>query len=110
GYRPFEGRRRVIIIEPADEMVAAAQNALLKNLEEPPPASAFILVTARPDALLPTVRSRCPRLRLAALNAHDIAGVLIQRHGYKQNEARAVAAVANGSLGRALEAESGVFA
>jgi DNA polymerase-3 subunit delta' len=65
-YRPFEGRRRVIIIDDADALVAAAQNALLKTLEEPPSTSVFILVTSRPDLLLPTVRSRCIRLRFAA--------------------------------------------
>src|SRR5688572_1659368 len=60
-YRPFEGRRRVVIIDEADALVSAAQNALLKTLEEPPSLSVFMLITARPDALLPTVRSRCPR-------------------------------------------------
>jgi DNA polymerase III subunit delta' len=63
GYRPFEGRRRVVIINEADAMAASPQNALLKVLEEPPPSSVFILVTARPDMLLPTVRSRCQHLR-----------------------------------------------
>ena len=42
GYKPFEGRRRVVIIDAADTMAAAAQNALLKILEEPPPSSVFI--------------------------------------------------------------------
>jgi len=50
-YRPFEGRRRVVIIDDADTIVAGAQNALLKTLEEPPPASVFILLTTRPDLL-----------------------------------------------------------
>ena len=63
GYRPFEARRRVVIIDEADAMLAAAQSALLKTLEEPPSASIFILVSSLPDSLLPTVRSRCPRLR-----------------------------------------------
>ena len=62
-YRPFEGRRRVVIIDKADALVPAAQNALLKTLEEPPSLSVFMLINARPDALLPTVRSRCPLLR-----------------------------------------------
>jgi DNA polymerase-3 subunit delta' len=60
-YRPFEGRRRAVIVDQADEMLDAAQNALLKTLEEPPPAE-LVLVTSRPDASS-TVRSRCPRLR-----------------------------------------------
>ena len=63
GYRPFEGRRRVVIVNEADAMAASPQNALLKMLEEPPPSSVFILITARPDMLLPTVRSRCQHLR-----------------------------------------------
>src|SRR5206468_1176722 len=56
-YRPFEGRRRVVIIVDADALVASAQNALLKTLEEPPPSSVFILVTSMPDQVLPTESS-----------------------------------------------------
>ena len=68
-YRPFEGRRRVVIVDEADAMLSEAQNALLKTLEEPPSASMFVLVTSRPDELLPTVRSRCQRLRFGRLVA-----------------------------------------
>jgi len=101
GYRPFEGRRRVVLIDEADALVPHAQNALLKTLEEPPPSSVFILVTSRPDMLLPTVRSRCPRLQFRPLPAADIAAALTAR-GRSEAEARAVAATADGSLGRAL--------
>src|SRR5215470_10981826 len=72
GFRPFEARRRVIVIDDADTMLAPAQSALLKVLEEPPPSSIFILVTTRPDMLLPTVQSRCPRLRFQAAGPEPI--------------------------------------
>jgi DNA polymerase-3 subunit delta' len=106
GYRPFEGRMRVVIVDQADALVAPAQNALLKTLEEPPTASMFILVTARPDALLPTVRSRCPRLRFGPLAPGDVAAALIAQ-GRSEAEARAVAATAEGSVGLALQASAG---
>lgn len=102
GYRPFEGRRRVVIIDPAEALIEAAQNALLKTLEEPPPASMFVLVSSMPDALLPTVLSRCPRLRFGELSAAEIATALMRDHGYDEAEARAAAADADGSIGRAL--------
>jgi DNA polymerase-3 subunit delta' len=106
GFRPFEARRRVVIIDEADALVDAAQNALLKTLEEPPSASIFILVSSMPDALLSTVRSRCPRLRFGPLTAGEVADILIRDHGYDESEARAAAADADGSVGRALSAES----
>src|SRR5207248_3646382 len=105
-YRPFEGKRRVVIVDEADALVGQAQNALLKTLEEPPPSSVFILVTSRPDVLLPTVRSRCPELRFRPLSPADIAAALIAR-GTPEAEAHAVAATANGSLGEALNAIAG---
>jgi len=105
-YRPFEGRRRVVIVDYADALTEDAQSALLKILEEPPSASAFLLVSPSPDTLLPTVRSRCPRLRFGPLAASEIADALVRDHGYDEAEARAVAADADGSLGRALDAEA----
>ena len=106
GYRPFEARRRVVIIDEADALVDAAQNALLKTLEEMPPASIFVLVSSLPDALLPTVRSRCPRLRFGPLSAAEVAQVLVRDHRYSESDARAAAADADGSVGRALAADS----
>jgi DNA polymerase-3 subunit delta' len=96
-YRPFEGRRRVTIIEQADALVIAAQNALLKTLEEPLPASVFMLVTSRPDMLLPTVRSRCAHLRFGRLQVAEVAEVLERSQSY-------------GSVRRALDLETDAFA
>jgi len=106
GYRPFEGRRRVVIIDEADALVPPAQNALLKTLEEMPSASVFVLVSSIPDALLPTVRSRCPRLRFGPLSAGEVAQALVRDHRYSDSDARAAASDADGSVGRALAADS----
>src|SRR5262245_9454207 len=105
-FRPFEGRRRVVVIDDADALVPAAQNALLKTLEEPPSASMFVLVSSIPDVLLPTVRSRCSRLRFGPLSPAEVTEVLRRDHGYSEQDARAVAVDAEGSVRRALESES----
>jgi DNA polymerase-3 subunit delta' len=103
GYRPFEGRRRVVIIDDADALVAQAQDAVLKTLEEPPSASVFVLVTDRPDVLMPTVLSRCQRLRFGPLAAADVADVLKRDRNMSDAEAHAAAAAADGSIGRAID-------
>ena len=87
-------------------MVGAAQNALLKTLEEPPSASVFILVSSMPDALLPTVLSRCSRLRFGPLTPAEVTEALMKHHKYSETDARASAIEAQGSVGRALEMES----
>jgi DNA polymerase-3 subunit delta' len=103
-YRPFEGRRRVVILDDADALEPQAQSALLKTLEEPPPASVFVLVSSKPDALLPTVLSRCRPLRLGELKAVEVAEVLTRDHKYSEANASAAASDAGGSVSRALEA------
>ncbi len=102
GYRPFEGKRRVVLIREADTLEHAAQNALLKSLEEPPPCTMFILTTAVPGALLPTVRSRCMRLRFGRLTAAEVAAVLVRDHDRSEAQARDTAPLADGSIGQAL--------
>jgi DNA polymerase-3 subunit delta' len=59
-----------------------------------------------PDALLPTVLSRCPRLRFGPLTPNEVARVLVQEHGYSEHDARVAAAESDGSIGRALQAQS----
>lgn len=102
GFRPFEGRRRVVMIREADTLGTEAQNALLKSLEEPPPGTMFILTTGLPGALLPTVRSRCMRLRFGRLTSSEVASALIRDHSYTAEDAQTAAALADGSLGQAL--------
>jgi DNA polymerase-3 subunit delta' len=102
GYRPFEGRLRVVLIRDADTLEAAAQNSLLKSLEEPPPGTMFILTTAVPGVLLPTVRSRCMRLRFGRLTAGEVTTVLTRDHEYSEADAREAAPLADGSIGQAL--------
>jgi DNA polymerase-3 subunit delta' len=106
-YRPFDGRERVIVIDGAEALEVAAQQALLKMLEEPPAATRFTLVTAQPDVLLPTIRSRCPQLRFGPLAPAGIATALIERHGWAPAEAQAAAAGSDGSYARALRQRDG---
>ncbi|HVG86231.1 MAG TPA: DNA polymerase III subunit [Vicinamibacterales bacterium] len=101
-YRPFEGRRRVVLVREAETLEIASQNALLKSLEEPPPATVFILTTSVPGALLPTVRSRSMMLRFGPLPPAEVAHVLVRDHGHSEAEARALAMLADGSVGQAL--------
>ena len=110
GYRPFEAERRVYIIDPADEMTEQTQDALLKTLEEPPPAAILILISAYPDTLRATVQSRCRRLRFGPLSEADVERVLIERHRVDRAQARVLAAASGGSVGRALAAEAGELA
>jgi DNA polymerase-3 subunit delta' len=72
GMRPLEGTHKVFIIDPADAMNAAAANALLKGLEEPPEDTHFILLTSNPQSLLLTVRSRCQTYAFARLTLEEM--------------------------------------
>ena len=102
GLAPRMGARRSILIDPADRMTLEAQNALLKTLEEPPPHTVLMLIAARPQVLVSTVRSRCFSLGLGPLRARDLAQ-LLEGRGFDAREAMARAALAEGRPGRALE-------
>lgn len=100
-FAPVRGRRKIAIVTPADALNERAQNTLLKTLEEPPQATTFVLVSAQPDQLLATVRSRCARVQLMPLSPELIAARLVAR-GVPPAEAAERARRAGGSLGRAL--------
>ena len=102
-FRPYEGRRRVFIIDEAEWLQDPAANSLLKTLEEPPPTSSVVLVTSKPYSLIETIRSRCLMLNFAPLGAEEIEEHLRVKEKRPTEEARLLARVARGSIGRALE-------
>ena len=109
GYRPFEGRKRVFIIDGADDLTWEAQDSLLKTLGEPPTSAILILVAVSPDALKATVLSRCRRLRFAPLSDGEVAQVLIERLDMDPASARSRAAVAGGSVAQAMAIDGGTL-
>jgi DNA polymerase-3 subunit delta' len=98
-----EGGWRVAIIDSVDEMNRNAANALLKILEEPPTRSLLLLVSHAPGGLLPTIRSRCCQLPLVPLDEAVVAELLAGHFpDLPAEEVRALARLADGSIGRAL--------
>ncbi len=77
-YSPIEAPYRVIVIDDAHTMNRAAQNALLKTLEEPPSFGVLILITSKPSSLLPTVLSRLRKIKFAPLARSDVAKELFR--------------------------------
>jgi DNA polymerase-3 subunit delta' len=101
GSTSGEAGWRIAIVDPADDMNQSSANALLKALEEPPARALFLIVSHAPGRLLPTIRSRCRRLDVSPLTAEAIAAAL-GSHGDADPEASLIAALAEGSLRRAI--------
>lgn len=99
--KPYEGGWRTVIIHDAEKMNEAAQNALLKTLEEPDGRTAFFLLTAHPEGLLATIRSRCRPVFMPRLSEEVIASELIGR-GMSEGRARYAARLSQGVMGRAI--------
>jgi DNA polymerase-3 subunit delta' len=108
-FRPFEAKARVFIVDEAEKMADPAANALLKTLEEPAPTTFIILITSKPDSLLPTIRSRCQTLRFAPVDTGAIETFLISERAFSHDEARLAARLSRGSIGRAVSADVGKF-
>jgi DNA polymerase-3 subunit delta' len=101
---PIEGDRKAIIVFEAERLNETAANKLLKTLEEPPPSTLIVLVTAGADQLLATVRSRCQRVDFAHLSSDVIEGVLVD-DGVPSERAALLARLAGGQLDRARALE-----
>jgi len=100
--RSAGGGVRVVVIDDADRLSIAAQNALLKTLEEPPGHALVILVTGSPGGLLPTVRSRCQRVTLRPLGDDALRAVL-RGQNLDDSTIEPLLPYAQGSAGRALQ-------
>ena len=99
--QPLMAARKVGILDEAHCLNEHGQNALLKTLEEPPGAAALVLIAPSAALLLPTVRSRCQVVRLDPLPPDAVARVL-EAHGVPADRRGPLAALAEGSPGRAL--------
>lgn len=108
-FRPYDGRRRVYIIDQAERLNPQAANSILKVLEEPPETTLLILVTSRPYSLLETIRSRCQMLSFSPLATNEMESYLKANYKRPAEETRMLARLARGSIGRALEIDLGVY-
>jgi DNA polymerase-3 subunit delta' len=94
---------RAVVIDSVDDLERGAANALLKNLEEPPPHSLFLLVSHATERLLPTIRSRCRQLRLSTLSPDPMTSALqAALPDADTKEINSLAALGGGAPGRAL--------
>jgi DNA polymerase-3 subunit delta' len=100
--KPPQSGTRVVIIEQMDRMLMTSADALLKIIEEPPGKTLIIITTARPEKLLPTVISRCRKVRFTYLPTNEVAAYLQKRSDLSQARAVLLARLGRGSLGRAL--------
>lgn len=106
-FRPNESSDRFFIIDEADRMNESASNALLKTLEEPAPTSHIFLISSRPDALLPTIRSRCQTVRFAPIAVGEVETFLLGTKQFSPDDAALLAKLSGGKLGNALETDLG---
>lgn len=95
---PYAGLRKVIIIDDAHLMTVEAQNALLKQLEEPSPSSLLILVTANPESLLPTIGSRCQEVKFAS-HSRNLINQALKDAKLSRANSEFLADFANGRIG-----------
>ena len=101
-YPPVAGRTRFYLIEKGETLNDESANSILKALEEPPRYAQFVLCAPSPNAVLPTILSRCQVVRFRAAPVATIAEGLVARRSLPPGEARLLAAYAQGAVGRAL--------
>ncbi len=98
---PFEAPVNVFIIHDAHQMLPYSSNALLKTFEEPPLHSYFILLTSSPDAMLPTIVSRCRKISFFPIPQSQIETLIREKWNKTPDQARRIAFLSHGSLSKA---------
>ena len=102
--RPYESRYKIYIIEDAEKMTPQAQNAILKTIEEPPEYVVILLLTTNPEALLPTIQSRCVTLNLRPVRDRQVKEFLMSNLHVPDYKADILTSFAQGNVGKAIEA------
>ena len=109
GLRPYEGRKKVYILDSADSMTQEAQNALLKTLEEPPSDSVLILIAENINALFPTVRSRARKIRFFQLSGAEVRNILVDKYNVDNDRAEILSRISSGEPARAIKYNDEAF-
>ncbi len=99
---PFGSPRRIFVVDTADDLQPEAAHSLLKTLEEPPASVLIVLLAADPDALLPTIRSRCQEVALRPMPHEALAAALVASAEVEPERAEVLARMAQGRYGLAL--------
>jgi len=103
GLKPYEGRRKVYILEGAGAMTPEAQNSILKTLEEPPSDAVIILIAENLNHILTTIQSRARKVAFFPLGASVVEKILVDSHGVDRERAGILSRISSGLLGKALK-------
>jgi len=108
--KPYESSMKTVIVARGNTMTTSAQNRLLKVLEEPAGEVMIIIISENVEGLLPTIKSRCQRMRFNKLSREEIEGYISKNYSLEQEDLTAVAIFSEGSIGKAVEfVDSDVF-
>lgn len=100
--RPFNAKKRLVVVDDAERLTQEAQNSFLKFLEEPPEHLVFIFIVSNPESLLSTVVSRMTKLYFRRQSQEDIKNVLIKEMDMPEDKADEIASLSFGRIGRAI--------
>lgn len=107
---PYEGQRKIYILEDIDKITKQAQNSFLKTLEEPPQYVTILMTVTNSHSLLPTIISRCQVLKFSPLEQKEIINLLINTYQKSEDEAKIISSFSNGIVGKAIDiAQSNEF-